>query len=121
MLNGQWFDNFDPSQDELLGAGATGQFYAIKAAMIAKVEGGIESPRYLQALLDGKQAAPDAGNPVMGQLFYLYATREEHCDYVRLAEELYPDIDKMPQELLRGVREARNKGGCAPGEQPAAK
>ena len=117
----QWFDNFDPSQDELLGAGATGQFYAIKAAMIAKVEGGIESPRYLQALLDGKQAAPDAGNPVMGQLFYLYATREEHCDYVRLAEELYPDIDKMPQELLRGVREARNKGGCAPGEQPAAK
>ena len=110
----EWFDTFDPTTDELLGAGATGQFYAIKAALIAKLEGGIESERYKQALLDGKEAAPDAGNPIMGQLFNFYATNEEHCNYVRLAEELYPDIDKMPQNLLRGVREARNKGGCPP-------
>ncbi|MGI9338598.1 MAG: protein O-mannosyl-transferase family [Gammaproteobacteria bacterium] len=109
-----WFESFNPADDELLGAGATGQFYAIKAAMIAKVDEGIESERYEKALLDGKTASPDAGNPVMGQLFYLYASRGENCKYVRLAEELYPDIDKMPQELLRGVREARNKGGCPP-------
>lgn len=109
-----WYERFDPAADELLGAGATGQFYAIKAALIARADDNITSARYEKALLDGKAASPDAGNPVMNQLFNLYSTRGENCNYVKLAEELYPDIDKMPQELLRGVREARNKGGCPP-------
>ncbi len=116
----EWFDTFDPDTDELLGAGAKGQFFAIKAMMIAKVDDGIESERYRRALLEGKNAAPDAGNPVMGQLFNLYAQQKENCKYIRLAEELYPDIDKMPQHLLRGVREARNNGGCRPGEETTA-
>ena len=66
---------------------------------------------------EGLNKFRDAGNPIFGMLVNFYYVKERYCEYIRLMEEIYPDVEKMPKDLLRGIRQARQKAGNCPNKE----
>ena len=100
-------NDYDIRRDAGLSPEDRGQFYLLKARLIAALDED-EETLYLENLRRAVDENPSFGNQGLIDLFTYYDTREAyHCDLLALVERFYPDVNDMPEGLLKRVREVR--------------
>ena len=106
----EWMKVFHPDDEPLLGRQLRANFFWQKANFARTLND--ESISVEDTLLQGKAENSGPNNPASRELLSLYENEERHCDFIALAEELYPNLNNMPRQLLATLRGARAASNC---------
>ncbi len=113
-----WLENFDIEGSNLANKDHKAVFFALKAVLVSLIDGKLH-PKYEENLLASVRVNPIARNSSVKDLFFLYNKKENHCEAIKLIEQIYPKSKDIPKNMLRHVRQTRKKSvNCS--KSPAA-
>ena len=109
----EWTGSYDIDSEELLDGRTKSNFFLLRATLLQRLTS-TDNPEYEQALLDGMKRLASKDNPALRPLINFYIVKEDYCEVISLVEQYYPNADDIPDDMLRQIRQARQKAsGCA--------
>lgn len=112
----EWTRTYDIDAQDLVADHNKSGFFTLRADLVQRLSpDGRDDPEYLESLLSGMRRMENKNNPALGMLMHFYNEKEQYCDLLALADRYYQDVENIPTDLLRRIRQARQKAGnCLP-------
>ena len=108
-----WMEAYDIDSESILDKNAKAVFFSIRANIVAILHG-VEHPGYEAALLEGIKRSDSPANAALRPLLHLYHQDKRYCEFIDLIDRYYKKPDDIPVQILRDVRQARQKAiSCA--------
>ena len=111
----EWARTYDINAEDVMDKRTKSNFFVQYAEWVRNLSG-TDDPEYEQALLSGMQQLASKDNPALRPLILLYWKQERYCAIIALADSYYTNTSDIPDNLLRTLRQARQKSGYCPEE-----